>query len=124
MPDHKLMLVDVTSEEEAHYVCALINSSITRAIVLGYAIGIQMSTHVVERVNLPKYDPQNNEHRKLARLCKQAHLIAGTDSESALESIEKDIDELASRIWDLTEAELDDIRLSLTELQWKPEGNG
>jgi hypothetical protein len=120
MPDHKLMLVDVTSEAEAHYVCALINSSITRAIVLGYAIGIQMSTHVVERVNLPKYDSQDNDHRKLAHLGERAHLIAGTDDESALESIEEDIDELASRIWSLTKEELDDIRLSLTELQWKP----
>ncbi len=44
MPDHKLMLVPATTIDEAHYVCAAVNSSITRLAAIGYAVGIQLNT--------------------------------------------------------------------------------
>jgi len=41
IPDHKLMLVPFNEEIEAHYVCAILNSAVTRFIVQAYTISTQ-----------------------------------------------------------------------------------
>src|SRR5206468_2962557 len=46
VPDHKLMSVSFDDEEEAHYVCAVLNSSISTLVVKSYTIQTSTSTHV------------------------------------------------------------------------------
>ncbi|CUU36913.1 MAG: N-6 DNA methylase [Fimbriimonadales bacterium] len=84
IPDHKLMLIDCASEEEAHYLCALLNSSIVALKVLAYAVSIQMDPHILERLRIPRFDPQNPVHRRLAELSARAHqIVSQWDGKSA-----------------------------------------
>jgi hypothetical protein len=90
MPDHKLMLVDCNSQSEAHYICALLNSSIIMAVVQAYAVSIQMDPHILDHIHIPCYDPNNAVHRRLAELSMQAHqLMGGAPSQSGGLSVEQ-----------------------------------
>jgi SAM-dependent methyltransferase len=124
MPDHKLMLVDCQDRNEAHYLCAALNSSPAQLVVLSYSVTIQMDTHVLENVRVPKYNPANPTHRGLADLSQQAHAAtAAGDPSTALRAgaarvreIEAEVDRLAAGLWGLTDAELQEIQESLAEL--------
>jgi hypothetical protein len=115
VPDHKLMLVDLQNEMEAHYLCAVLNSSPSRFIVQAYTISTQQSTHILENIKIPKYSKENKTHQELSKLSKLCHgkVSAGIDTSDC----EEQIDELAVGLWGLTREELKDIKDSLEEIQ-------
>jgi len=76
VPDHKLMLVPFENENEAHYLSAVLNSTITQLIVASYSIETSMNTHVLNNVKVPTFDPSNPVHLELANLSKRAHEVA------------------------------------------------
>lgn len=114
VPDHKLMLVDFASENEAHFLCSLLNSSISKFIVQAYTISTQQSTHILENVNIPKFDINKALHKALMNLSKLCH--ERTAAGIQVTDIEEQIDELAAELWGLTKQELKDIKDSLEEL--------
>ena len=116
MPDHKLMLVDCQDQSEAHYLCAALNSSPAQLVVLSYSVTIQMDTHVLENVRVPKFDPANPTHLALADLSRQAHAATAAGNAAHVREIEAEVDRLAARLWGLTDAELREIQESLAEL--------
>lgn len=119
IPDHKLMFVPVTSEAEAHYVCALLNSAVTVFLVKSYGIETQTSTHVLEHVRLPRFNAHDKPHIQLSKLSQQAHELAAKGDEKSLKKIaelEVEIDSLASAVWDISDTELRDIQTSLKDL--------
>jgi SAM-dependent methyltransferase len=116
VPDHKCMLVDCRTPGEAYYVCALLNSSLCVAAVLGYAVEIQMDPHILKRIRIPRFDPKNRVHRRLADLSARAHEAARHDDGRALTGLEAEVDRFAARLWELTDEELAEIRRSLREL--------
>ena len=120
IPDHKLMFVPVTSEAEAHYVCALLNSAVTVFLVKSYGIETQTSTHVLEHVRLPRFNAHDKQHARLSKLSQQAHELAAKGNEKSLKKItelEAEIDALASAVWAISDIELRDIQTSLNDLR-------
>ncbi|MGD1044708.1 MAG: N-6 DNA methylase [Bacteroidota bacterium] len=115
VPDHKLMLVPLENETEAHYVCAILNSSISGFIVQSYTIATQQSTHILENIQVHKFDPNNRIHLDLARLSKSCHEKVALGI--AISDLEEQIDELSAEIWGLTREELKDIKESLAEIR-------
>jgi len=115
VPDHKLMLVPFEDETQAHYVCAMLNSRISRFIVQAYTISTQQSTHILENIKIPKYDPKNELHQDLSHLSKQCHekVAAGI----SVSDLEEQIDELAAELWGLSKEELKEIKDSLEEMR-------
>jgi len=116
VPDHKLMMVDVQCEEEAHYLCALLNSSPSRFVVLSYGIATSMTTHILENVKVPEYESAESTHGQLAALSMEAHEATGLGVTARVREIEEEIDLLAAELWGLTPQELEDIKRSLEEL--------
>ncbi len=114
IPDHKLMLVPFQDEREAHYVCALLGSTITRFVVQAYTISTQQSTHILDNIKIPKYDPKNQMHQELARLSGQCHEKVAADI--SVSDLEEQIDELAAELWGLSKEESKDIKDSLEEV--------
>ncbi|WP_455449538.1 Eco57I restriction-modification methylase domain-containing protein [Natrinema thermotolerans] len=99
MPDHKAMTVGLENENEAHYLCAMLNSTFSRTVIERYTIGTQVSTHVLDNVAVPQYNPNNELHNELANLSIRAH-----QGNSSLEKIQEEIDSLASQVWGIDEA--------------------
>ena len=122
IPDHKLMLVECGTEDEANYLGALLNSAPVTLSVWSYAISIAQTTHILENVCVPRYDPANAIHQRLARLSQRAHELAPAaysddkDAQVALREVEEQVDRAAAELWGLTEEELQQVRDSLREV--------
>jgi len=72
VPDHKIYFADFTDEAKAHYVCALLNSSLVREYVQSHTIQIQVS-NIFKHLSLPEFEPKDGNHKNLAKFCKDAH---------------------------------------------------
>lgn len=116
LPDHKLMLVPCSNVQEAHYVCSLLNSAITRLVVVSYAISIQMDPHILDNVGIPYFDPSNPVHARLADLSAAAHVAAKTGDSSRLDGIETEVDREAAKVWGVTDEDLKEIWRNLDEV--------
>ncbi|MBM4430561.1 MAG: SAM-dependent DNA methyltransferase, partial [Chloroflexi bacterium] len=120
VPQHIITLVATENAEEAHFVCALLNSAPVNFTVQSYSQkgGKSFGTpHVLENVRIPRYDPANSTHRRLAALSQQAHQATATGETARVRGIEAEIDRLAAKLWGLTETELQEIQDSLKELR-------
>ncbi len=120
IPQHIVSLVPLKCDSEAHYVCALVNSSPFQFAAFAYsqAGGKSFGTpHILENIRLPKFTPEDTDHQKLSELSRKAHEICSSNSRDELEAIETAIDHAAARAWGLTDTELAEIRASLKELK-------
>ncbi|BCW96242.1 MAG: SAM-dependent methyltransferase [Fimbriimonadales bacterium] len=116
IPQETITLVPCDSPEEAHYICAIVNSAVFQFAAESYSQkgGKSMGTmHLLDHIHIPCYDPNNPVHRELADLSRQAHVIVARGDTARLGQVEKKIDELAAQVWGLTESEMDAIRQSL-----------
>lgn len=117
IPDHKLMFVPFTLEEEAHFVAACLHSTISIFTIMSYVVSTQQSTHILNNIAIPKFNSSNSLHRDLSNLSQHCHekVAAGID----VTDLEEQIDELVAEMWNLTKDELKDIQESMDELRWK-----
>jgi hypothetical protein len=122
VPDHTLIMVECKSETESHYLCAALNSSPSRHVVKAYIV-LHPDPHIMERIRIPKYDPKDKLHNRLAELSMQAHELARTPAGSEpsaasrkLEAVEAQVDLESAKLWNLTASDLAEIQRSLKEL--------
>jgi len=116
VPDHKLMMVAAASRAEAHYLCAALNSAPSCFAVLAYAIQIQMDTHVLENVAVPRFDAQKRNHQRMAELSEAAHRAAAKGDSAEVARVEAEIDRTAAHLWGLSDDDLAEIKRSLEEM--------
>ena len=116
---HKNTVVFVAceSEQEAQYLCATLNSTITNFIAKSYSVGKSFgSPHLLEQVCISRFDATNPLHTRLAGLSEQAHQLAAADDKAGLAAVEAQVEETAAALWNITDRELQEIRRSLEEL--------
>jgi SAM-dependent methyltransferase len=93
IPQETITLVPCDSPEEAHYICAIVNSAVFQFAAESYSQkgGKSMGTmHLLDHIHIPCYDPNNAVHRRLAELSMQAHqLMGGAPSQSGGLSVEQ-----------------------------------
>ncbi len=116
IPDHRLIFVPFSNDEEAHYFCATANSSPIRFCVRGFMIETQIAPHVIGKIRVPHFDPKNSVHVQLAALSRQAHEAVQRENIEELKQIEGEIDHQAAKIWGLTSEELVEVQKNLSEL--------
>ncbi len=116
VPDHTLIAVECSGKEEAHYLCGVLNSSPARLAVQAYIV-LHPDPHILERISVPRYDPNRAVHRRLAELSEQAHQATRREDAVELQRIEAEIDQQAAQLWGLNDAELRAIRQCLRELE-------
>ncbi|MHA2297820.1 MAG: HsdM family class I SAM-dependent methyltransferase [Candidatus Hodarchaeales archaeon] len=107
LPEHVLAFVGTESEDEAHYICAILNSGITGSILGSISSGTKSfgtPKMIEDTVRIPRYANGNVLHEKLAGLSRKAH--ATTSREGDMLKIEKEIDKTVAKLHGLTEEEL------------------
>lgn len=72
VPDHKVYFVSTNDENEAHFLCALLNSEPVRLFVNSFTIKIQVGT-IFRHLKLPWYSAVDIRHQNLVKLSKKAH---------------------------------------------------
>jgi len=111
--DHRLMVVPCGNEREADYVAGVLNSSLARLIVKSYTIETAISTHVLNNVRVPRFDPRNELHVKIASLSAKARSLASQVDGSGLSKVEERLDDTVAKLFGLSEDELEEVKSSL-----------
>lgn len=86
--DHKLMHVSCDSKEEAHYLCAVFNSSPIRELVESFVVDTQVGARIFKWVNIPNYEgtPEQVELANLSITYHTKDAIRDSD-QSALDGL-------------------------------------
>jgi methylase of polypeptide subunit release factors len=113
IPDHKLMMVPFENKEPAHYLCAILNSSIARFVVKTYTVSTQISTHIFEYIKMPKFDENNKIHLELSNLSERCHEAALKNETKTIIESEMRIDQAAAGLWGISDKELEAIQETL-----------
>ena len=89
------------NETEAHYLCAIINSNPVRDFIKSFSsAGRGFGTpSVMEHIGIPKFDPLNPLHQKLAEISKTCHQLKSEGNEKEIEKLEKKNDELVKKLF-------------------------
>ncbi len=89
------------SEPEAHYLCAIINSGPVRDFIKSFSsAGRGFGTpSVMEHVGIPRFEPTNPIHQRLAEISKECHQLKSEGKEREIEELEKENDGLVKRLW-------------------------
>ena len=72
--------VALGKKDEAHYLCACLNSSVVNLAVVSHTqLGGKSfaQSNILEHIRIPRYNPGNSVHRRLAKLSQTAHQAAG-----------------------------------------------
>ena len=103
-------LIPFEDEAKAHYVCALINSSLVGTFIRSFSSAGRGfgAPSIISHIALPAYIPTNPLHANLLALSQQAHRLATQRKayEKELRLVEQEIDRQAARLWGLTDSEL------------------
>lgn len=95
--DSKVLMLGVRDANEAYYVCGIINSPSVAKVIDGYAIGTNRGVDVLKYVAVPQYDPANGLHDKIAKISKEIHDLAKTNT--SITSRETTLDNLVVKVF-------------------------
>ena len=115
-PEHHVMFIAVKSADEAHYICAMMNSTPVQLLVAGYTTNTGISTHVADLVHVPSFDVANVDHIELSKLSRQCHSVVEADDISKLSALTDQIDHVAAKIWKISKAEIISAKQAMNEL--------
>src|SRR5208337_1520979 len=79
IPQETCVLIACSSGDEAHYLCALLNSSPVHDLVVSHSVagGKGFGTpSILDYLPLRKFDPSNPRHVDLAALSRRLHALA------------------------------------------------
>jgi hypothetical protein len=100
------MFIPARSADEAHFLCALLNSAPIRLTVAAYTTNTGMSTHVASVIALPRFSKSNPLHRQLADLSRRCHTAVEDDNAASLSRDETFIDEQVAALFSISADEL------------------
>jgi hypothetical protein len=94
IPTDTTSLFATENEDEAHYLCAIINSTPVREFIKSYSSAGRGfgAPSVMNHVGIPKFDPKNKLHQKLSELSKTLHELKTAGNVSDIEKYEKEVD--------------------------------
>ena len=119
VPQHTLTMVGFDTAEEAHFVCAVVNSSPFNCAVKSYSQEDGKSfagPHVLQFAQVPDYDG-SPEHRRIIRLSVEAHAVAAGKAGRCLEDIEAELDKTVLKLWRLRTEDLVAMKKELSEMR-------
>lgn len=116
IPEEHLIFIPTEKEVEAHFLCALMNSTILDFVLRSFAGGplnFGSPKAFEDTVRIPKFDAKNETHSKLAEFSKKAHELAVKEDQEALRAVEEEVDKEVADLFGLTKEELEDVKEAL-----------
>jgi len=121
IPTDTTSLIPFKSAEEAHYVCAILNSSPVRFYVRSYSSGGRGfgAPSIIRHFGIPKYD-KKEVHWRVSELSKRAHTLAkryyeqnDLEVREELKEVEEEIDKTVAGLYGITDEELEEVKKTL-----------
>jgi N-6 DNA Methylase len=73
IPNEKIIFVGLNDRQEAYYLCGLLSSTAYRSTIHSYMVDTQITPSIISRLNLPKFEAENENHIRISQLCDQGH---------------------------------------------------
>ncbi len=86
IPNEKIMYVGTDCKNEAYYLCGVLSSSPVSYCVKCYMNPTSISAHVLDKLNIPQYDPGNILHQRIASICEAGHQTQDSKQRAMLQS--------------------------------------
>lgn len=101
IPTDTTSYFSVDSEDEAHYICAIINSTIVRDFIKSYSSAGRGfgAPSVMEHVGIPKFDLNIKLHQELSQVSKDLHNLKLEDQTNMIQELEEKNDNLVSKFF-------------------------
>jgi hypothetical protein len=96
VPDHKAYFVPLDDEHEAAYLTAVLNAPTIARAISAYASQLSLGVSVVEYVDTPRFDPDDDAHAALAKLGLDLTRAGGDPARED----ERELDRLALSLFD------------------------
>jgi len=110
IPQETCVLIDCTCPEQAHYLCAVLNSSIVNFLVRSHSVGGGKgfgTPGMLDFIRLGRFDPNDPRHVQLADCSRRAHAAVAVGNDPA--ELQHTIDATAARLWELSPGEIEAI---------------
>jgi methylase of polypeptide subunit release factors len=114
LPENVLAFIPTDTEDEAHYICSIMNSSMTDMILRAIAGGTKSfgtPRIVKDTIRIPSYEEDNELHKTLSALSRKAHKIAQENNDTR--DVEGEIDKLVAVLYNMSEEELCTVKETL-----------
>ncbi len=111
LPQNTHAFISCETEDEAHYLCAMLNSSLVNFLIRSYSVAGGKSfapPHILEYVRIPPYDA-SALHTDLAHLSKGRHRDAEQGRLSLLSAAQPALDRLVGKCFGMPNKELASI---------------
>ncbi|MDR1329149.1 MAG: N-6 DNA methylase [Oscillospiraceae bacterium] len=96
--DSKVLFCSFDNEQEAHFLCAVINSPVITKLIESYTIDTQRGVDILSNIKIPKFSNSNKVHIQLAQASIKSH--RAYNEKKNIEKIEKAIDTLVESLFD------------------------
>ena len=96
IPDHNVIMIPLYDEDEAYYISGILNAEIVSKFINAY-ISWFFSTHILENMYIPKFNPNNKIHKKIVELSREAHDFA-IQKDRKLHNTEKQVNEIVESL--------------------------
>ncbi len=106
VPTDTTSIIPFRSSKEAHFVCALMNSSDARIYIKSFSSAGRGfgAPGILDYIRIPQYDPNKKLHVTLSTLSLEAHKVAATKNDKLLEAIEEKVDLSAKKLWKIEDS--------------------
>jgi len=101
IPTDTTSIIPFKNKKEAHFVCAILNSSPVRTFIKSFSSAGRGfgAPSILNYVRIPRFDSQNELHSILSKLSMEAHKATESGDSDIAEDNERKIDALTERIW-------------------------
>ncbi len=101
IPTDTTALFATENEQEAHYLCAIINSTPVREFIRSYSSAGRGfgAPSVMNHVGMPKFDASSTLHQRLAELSEDLHDLKATERLDEILPLEKELDRLVGKLF-------------------------
>jgi len=95
IPLDTTVFIPTDNEDEAHYLCAIINSRLVREFVKSFSSSGRGfgSASIMKHVGIPKFDLENTLHTELSKISKECHVLKFDERGEEIEKLEEELNQ-------------------------------
>ena len=73
IPNEKIIYVGLDNKDEAYYLCGVLSSDQYRKTIESFMVSTQIGPNILDKLNIPSFDPNNSIHTEISKLCYSGH---------------------------------------------------
>ena len=99
LTDSKVLFLSFDSEDEAYFVCGILNSANIEIVIQNYTINTNRGIDIVNNIKIPQYSATNKQHKEIAQFSKLAHKAYIQKDMACIKECEDKINEIVPTIF-------------------------